>query len=124
MISNFKIDTSEKNVSWYNNGLIVCKSFEKKIFQAVEITFLSQILIIADYREKGKNNMFIYDKKGDCISNPSMPSPEFYGIYSIWYLEGNMLQTVILLSNDNSNYEKKCIFNLENHNFSEFSLTK
>lgn len=124
MISNFKIDSQKQNVSWDNDDITVFKSFERKIFQAVEIKFLSQILIIADYREKGNNNMFIYDEKGICISNPSMPSSEFYGIYSIWYIENSILQTAVLLSNENPNYEKKCIFNLENYNFIEFSLTK
>ena len=62
MISNFKIDTSEKNISWLNDGLIINKRFKMKVFQVVEIKFLNQVLIISDYRETGEKNMFIYDQ--------------------------------------------------------------
>lgn len=124
MISNFKIDTSEKNISWLNEGLIINKRFKMKVFQVVEIKFLNQLLIISDYRETGEKNMFIYDQNGNCISNPNMPSEEFYGVYSIWYIDNNKLQTIVLLSNDNCCQEKKCIFNLETYAFSNFSLTK
>ncbi|PXZ03968.1 hypothetical protein [Gilliamella apicola] len=124
MISNLKVDSSGRNISWMHSNLTISKSFKMKVFQVVEIKFLNQILIISDCKENGEKNMFIYNENGYCIANPKMPSSEFYGVYSIWYRDNNKLQTVVLLSNDNTSYEKKCEFNLENYVFSNFSETK
>lgn len=124
MISNLKVDSSGRNISWMHSNLTISKSFKMKVFQVVEIKFLNQILIISDCKENGEKNMFIYNENGYCIANPKMPSSEFYGVYSIWYRDNNKLQTVVLLSNDNTSYEKKCEFNLENYVFLNFSETK
>ena len=124
MISNLKVDSSGRNISWMHSNLTISKSFKMKVFQVLEIKFLNQILIISDCKENGEKNMFIYNENGYCIANPKMPSSEFYGVYSIWYRDNNKLQTVVLLSNDNTSYEKKCEFNLENYVFSNFSETK
>ena len=124
MISNLTVDCSGRNISWMNCNSTISKNFKMKVFQVVEIKFLNQILIISDYKENGEKNMFIYDENGYCIANPKMPSSEFYGVYAIWYRDNNKLQTVVLLSNANSSYEKKCMFNLETYVFSNFSETK
>ncbi|MGM5629401.1 hypothetical protein O2K51_00760 [Apibacter raozihei] len=124
MIQDFKIDISKKLISWKNNNKDITIDFNSKVFQAIEIKFLDQVLIIADYREVGEKNMFIYDSMGKCISNPDVSKEQYYGFYSIWYIEGNIEQDVILISKSDVNYEVKCKLNLESYILTNFSLTK
>lgn len=43
MISNLKVDSSGRNISWMHSNLTISKSFKMKVFQVVEIKFLNQI---------------------------------------------------------------------------------
>ena len=120
------VSENSKIVSWSHGKNIVKKKFSKPIFQGVYVKFLDLIIIIADYREVGSNNIFVYNMKGSIKFNPNMPDKRFkiYGAYSMWYIENNIEQDVVLLTNDNKNYEIKCKYNLLHNTFSNFSLTK
>lgn len=118
--------TDDKIIQWVYNGSEVNLSFSRKIFQIEFMESLQQFLIIADYREVGERNLFIYDTAGKIIANPAMPNigTTVEGVYSIWYIEGKTDQTVVLLTPQNQNYETKCNFSLVDFTFSDFSLTK
>lgn len=116
----------DKTVKWVYNGSEVNLSFLRKIFQIEFMESLQQILVIADYREVGERNLFIYDINGKIIANPAMPDigTTVDGVYAIWYIEGKKDQTVVLLTPQNKNYETKCNFSLIDFTFSDFMLTK
>ena len=116
----------DKTVKLVYNGIEVNLSFLRKIFQVEFIEAARQLLIIADYREVGERNLFIYDTSGKIIANPAMPDigTTVEGVYSIWYIEGKTDQTVVLLTPQNQNYETKWKFSLIDLTFSHFSLTK
>jgi hypothetical protein len=116
----------DKTVKWVYNGSEVNLSFSRKIFQVEFMEAAQQFLIIADYREVGERNLFIYDTSGKIVANPAMPDigTTVEGVYSIWYIEGKTDQTVVLLTPQNQNYETKCKFSLIDFTFSHFSLTK
>ena len=116
----------DKKVKWVYNDNKAEISFSKKIFQAVYLEELHQFLIIADYREVGSNNLFIYDPDGGIAARPEMPElgTTVDGVYAIWYMAGKTDQTVVLLTPDQANYETKCNFSLRDYSFSDFSLTK
>lgn len=100
--------------------------FECKVFQAVYISGKQEFVVIADNRETGPNNLFIYDSFGKVIANPEMPEMDTKvdGVYSMWYVEGSNEQTLILLTPERTHYETKCTFSLSGHSFSDFSATR
>lgn len=116
----------DKKVRWVHNDSEAEISFSRNIFQAVYLERFHQFLIIADYREVGKNNLFIYDADGEIIARPEMPdlNTTVDGVYAIWYVAGKTEQTIVLLTPDQANYETKCNFSLLDYSFSDFSLTK
>lgn len=115
-----------KIIRWIYDNKPIELIFSNEIFQIEFMESLQQILVIADYREVGERNLFIYDINGKIIVNPAMPNigTAVGGVYSLWYIEGKTDQTVVLLTPQNQNYETKCNFSLTNFRFSDFTLTK
>ncbi len=124
-LENVKI-TNEKSITWEHSDILVVKEFNLPIFQIIFSKLINSVIIIADYREVGSNNMYLYNLDGTLKVNPCVPAltKSIQGIYSMWYVEGHEEQTVVLITGENTPYETKCIFNLKDYSFSKFSPTK
>lgn len=126
MDSITNIEIKDRHISWMNQGDGFDLNFQYKIFQAAYISNRQQFLVIADPRECGPNNLFIYDACGKLIANPPMPilNTKVEGVYSMWYVEGNDQQIVVFLTPHITSYETKCKFSLIDYTFTEVSLTR
>ncbi len=125
-IYNFNISDDRKAVSWNIENAVIKLYFKYGVLDALYSKLINAIIIIRSTREVGINNLFIYKVDGTLKSNPQLPfsSDEVGGVYSIWYKEGALDQTVVLASKNNPHYDYKTTFNLRDEKFSKLSLTK
>ncbi|WP_129714819.1 hypothetical protein [Pedobacter sp. SYP-B3415] len=120
------IEVSDHQVFWELEGKSIDIKFRQRIFQAQYVPHTAQVIIIADYRETGPQNLFVYNICGELVSKPEMPSfnAEILGVYSIWYVAAEDEQTIVLSTSNSDQYDVKCTFNLRNYTFSDVSLTR
>lgn len=125
MINNFLYEPTTGLVEWDCSTRRVSKTFKGNI-QVELMNSENKVLVVADAKEVGSDNLFIFDEAGNVVLNPKMPklSKSVKGVYSIWYVKGSKEHTAILLSDEFSPYDTACKFNVENGEFSEFHATK
>lgn len=121
MISQFTLSNDEKRVSWTNNGLPITLAYERPV-AANHIAYLDQVIVQADAREHGPNNLFIYNADGSLNARPDMPTLKrpVQGVYAVWFVPNQRYVTVILLTDEYSPYDTACTFDLEKHTFTKF----
>ncbi|WDE03670.1 hypothetical protein SG34_020120 [Thalassomonas viridans] len=124
MIKNFIKNEELGEVLWDFNGKKIEKKFRKRI-QAELIADKNFVVVIANHKEVGNRNLFIYDEAGNIKSNPEMPKLTLpvEGVYSIWFVPGKEEQKVVLLTDENSPFDTACTFNLNTGVFSKFHRT-
>lgn len=120
------LSEDSKIVSWKNKNKSIKIQFQRPVFRAILSKYADGVVVIADNEEVGANNLFIYNRDGTLRANPDIPKKDikFKGIYDMWYVENQVEQTIVLISDKNTDYDTKCFFNLNDNTFSNFSLTK
>lgn len=123
-VYNFKFD-NEKKISWLYEGE------EKKLLfkYPVEVFLIkerNEILVIADIKETGNNNLTIYKADSSVRIKPKMPSlsKPVLGVYSIFYIKGSENLDTILDSKEFFPYDTGCTFNINTGEFTDFHPSK
>lgn len=124
MITNFKVSEDRKVVSWQCNTQEIEFKFQNPVY-ANYIEYLNEVIIHSDVRESDEQNLALYKEDGSLKVRPKMPKLKHKvgGIYSVWFVQGERQQTVVLLSDEFKPYDTACTFDLETHRFSKFHPT-
>lgn len=123
-ILNFKIN-EKKNVSWeyLNNKIELSFNYpiEAHLFDERNV-----VVVIADIKDAGSNNLFVYNANGEIKINPEMPelNSQVEGVYTMFYKPNSIKQEVVLISEAYSPYDTACTFDIASGNFSNFHPTK
>lgn len=124
MITNFKVSEDRKVVSWHHNAREMKFKFHFPVY-ANHIEYLNEVIIHSDVRESDETNLALYREDGSLKARPQMPKLKHKvdGIYSVWFVQGERQQTVVLLTDESKPYDTACTFDLETHRFSKFHST-
>ena len=125
MITDFKVSSDEKLISWTSNGQLQELDFKYPV-AANHIEYLDKVLVQSDTLESGEKNLTIYNPDGSIAARPEMPKLKHRvdGVYAVWFGQGKRDVTVVLLTDEYAPYDTACTFNLEKYTFSKFHPTK
>lgn len=124
MITDFSVSKDEKTVSWQHEGEAYRLDFAYPVL-ANYVVLLDEVIVQADVREFGEQNLFLYSADGSLKSRPEMPKlkHKVHGVYAVWFVPDEIKLTVVLISDEYKPYDTACTFDLKTHRFSKFRPT-
>ncbi len=112
-INNFEI-LGKKKIRWECCGKKIILKFEFPV-EAYLVKHRDEVIVIADPREVGINNIFVYSEDGSVRLRPKMPElgKPASGVYSLIFQPNKDSFEVILDSDEYEPYDTGCMFDLD-----------
>jgi hypothetical protein len=124
MITEFNVDEDGKTILWKSEGKQHQLQYVYPVL-ANHAVLLNEVIVQADVREFGEQNLFLYRADGSVKARPAMPKlkHKVTGVYAVWFVPDEIKLTAVLISNEYKPYGTACIFDLKTHRFSRFRPT-
>lgn len=124
MITDFSVGKEEKTVSWKSEGEQHKLQYTYPVL-VNHVVLLDEVIVQADVREFGEQNLFLHRADGSIKARPEMPKlkHKVHGVYAVWFVPDEIKLTVVLISDEYKPYDTACTFDLKTHRFSKFRPT-
>ena len=124
VITDLKITKDKKLISWNFEGRLHQVQFTYPVL-ANHVVLLNEVIVQADVREFGEQNLLLFRADGSVKTRPEMPKlkHKVHGVYAVWFVPDELKLTVVLISDECKLYDTACTFDLKTHRFTNFHPT-